>query len=87
MVAILKHVGTADWDRGEIEYICKNTSQLVCSCSEDTAIDAVWADSLARVNTFKCFTHVGHGEGEPTVLGSGPHRWHCVILKSGKEGV
>ena len=25
--------------------------------------DAVWAGGLARVNTFKCLTHVGHGEG------------------------
>ena len=43
----------------------------------------------ARVNPFKCLTHVGHGEGEwgPVVLGSGRHRWHCVILKAGKEGV
>ena len=33
-------------------------SQLVCACSEDAARDAVWASSLVRVNTFKCFTHV-----------------------------
>ena len=39
-----------------------NTSQLVCACSEDAARDAVWAGSLARVNTFKCFTRVGRGE-------------------------
>jgi hypothetical protein len=26
--------------------------------------DAVWADILAWVDTFKCLTHVGHGEGE-----------------------
>ena len=47
-----------------IEYVRKHTSQLVCACSEDVARDAVWASSFARVNTFKCFTHVGHGEGE-----------------------
>ena len=76
MVAILKHVGTADWD-----------GQLVCACSEDAARDAFWAGSLARVNAFKCLTHVGDGGGEPTVLGSGLCRWHCVILKAGKEHV
>jgi hypothetical protein len=72
---------------GEIEYVRKHSSQLVCACSEDAFRDAVWAGSIARVNMFKCFTHVGHGEQEPTVLGSGPRRWHCVILKAGKEGV
>ena len=41
----------------------------------------------ARVNTFKCLTHVGYGEGEPTVLGSGPRWWHCILLKVGKESV
>ena len=41
------------------------------SCSEDAARGAVWAGSLARVNSFRCLTHVGHGEGETTVLGSG----------------
>ena len=38
-------------------------------------------------NTFKCLTHIGHGEGESTVLGSGPRWWHCVILKADEEGV
>ena len=33
-----------------------NTSQLICACSEDVAGDAVWACSLVRVKTFKCFT-------------------------------
>ena len=47
---------------------------MVCACSEDTARDAVWAGSLAMVNTLKCLTHVSHGEGEPTVVGSGLHR-------------
>jgi hypothetical protein len=65
MVAILKHVGTADWDMDWDEYVRKYTSQLVCACSEDVARDAVWAGSLARFNTFKCFSHVGHREGEP----------------------
>ena len=70
----LEECGDPRLGNGEIEYVCK---QLVCSCSEDTARDAIWAGSLARVNTLKCLTHVGHGEGEPTVLVSGPHRWHC----------
>ena len=39
-----------------IEYVHKHTSQLACACSEDAARDVVWAGSLARVNTFKCFT-------------------------------
>ena len=55
MVAILKHMGTADWVR-EIEYVRKHSSQLVCACSEDAARDVVWA-CLARVNTLKCHTH------------------------------
>ena len=45
MVALLKHVGTADWDR----------DGLVCACSEIAVRDAVWAGNLARVNTFKMF--------------------------------
>ena len=55
--------------------------------SEDVARDAIWAESLVKVNTVICLTHVGHGEPEPTVLGSGPCRCHCVILKTGEEGV
>ena len=50
------------------------------------ARDAVWASSLARVNTLKCVTNVSHGEGEPPVLDSGLRLCHCVILKAG-EGV
>jgi hypothetical protein len=76
MVDILKQVGTTDWDRERL--------RLVCTCSEDAARDAVWPGRVARVNTFKCLTHVGHGEEEPTILGSGPCRWHFIILKAGK---
>ena len=75
-MALLKHVGTADWEQ-----------QLVCACSMDAAGDAVWACSLVRVNTFKCFTHVGCGEGEPAGFGSGPCQWHCIVLKASKEDV
>jgi hypothetical protein len=75
MVAILKHVGTVDWERERL-------NMSVNTCSDDAARDA----SLARVNTIKCLTHIGHGGGEPTVLVSGP-RWHCIILKAGKEGI
>ena len=60
---------------------------MVCACSEDATGDAVWANSLARVNTFKCFTHVGHGLGEPTGFGIGPCQWHCIVLKASKEVV
>ena len=35
----------------------------------------------------KCFTHVGHGEGEPTGFGSRPGQWHCIVLKASKEVV
>jgi hypothetical protein len=35
------------------------------------ARDAVWAGSHARLNTCKCFTHVGHREEEPTAFGTG----------------
>ena len=81
------HVGVNRLGEGEIEYVRKHTSQLVCACSEDAARDAIWAGSLARVDTFKCLTNISHGEGEPTVFGSGLRRWHCIILKVGKEGV
>ena len=43
------------------------TATWSAHASEDAARDAVWASSLARVNMFKCLTHVDHG-GEPTVL-------------------
>ena len=46
MKAILKHVGTADWDKEDIEYV---NSQLVCASSEDAAMDAVSAGSLLRL--------------------------------------
>ena len=74
------------WEQqmGSIEYVRKHTSKLVCLCSEDAARDAVWASSLARVNTFKCFTHVGCGEGEPTGFDSGSCQWHCIVLKASK---
>ena len=72
------------WEQqtGLIEYVRKHTSQLVCACSEDTARDAVWARSPVRVITFKCFTHVGCGEGEPSGFASGPCQWHCIVLKA-----
>ena len=44
-------------------------SVMVIASSDDAARDAVGAGSLARVNMFKCLTHLSHGEGEPTVLG------------------
>ena len=47
MVAILKHVGTADWDRERLNKSVKHTSQLVCACSEDAARDAVWAGIIS----------------------------------------
>jgi hypothetical protein len=40
MVAILKHVGTADWYRERL------------NMSVNAARDAVWDSSLVRVNTF-----------------------------------
>ena len=58
-----------------------------CTCSEDAARDAVWTGSLARVNAFKCFTHVSCGEGEPAGFGSGPCQWHCIVFEAGKEVV
>jgi hypothetical protein len=84
MVDILKQVETAYWER-EFEYVRKHTSQLVCAFSEDMARDAIWASGLARVNTLKCLTHVGHGEVEPTVFGSGPRRG--TVLSSKREKV
>ena len=47
----MKQVGTEDWDRGEIEYIRKHSSQFVFTCSENAARDAVWARILAMVKT------------------------------------
>ena len=35
-----------------------NTPASWSACSEDAAGDAVWACSLARVYTFKCFAQV-----------------------------
>ena len=70
-----------------IEYVRKHTSQLVCACTEGAAGDAVWACSLARVNTFKCFTRVGCSEGEPAGFGSGLCQWHCIVLNASKEVV
>jgi hypothetical protein len=61
MVAILKHVGTADWDREQLNMSIEYTSQLVCASSGDAAKDAVSASSLERVNTLKCFTHGEEG--------------------------
>ena len=61
MVAILTHVGTTDWDRERLNtYVNTPASWSVHALRTD----AVWASSLARVNTFKCFTHVSLGEGE-----------------------
>ena len=57
-------------------------SKLVCACSEDAARDAVWAGSLVRVNTFKCFTHIGCVEGESADFGREPCQWHCIVLKA-----
>ena len=71
------------------QYVRQHTSQLVCACSEDVAWDAVWAGSLARVNTLNCLTHVGHREREFTVLvsGSGPRRRLSVWLSLNKESL
>jgi hypothetical protein len=49
MVAILKHVGTANWDRETLN-LSLNTP---ASCSEGVARNAVWAGSLARVYMLK----------------------------------
>ena len=56
---LIKGCGDSRLGQGEIEYVCKHTSQLVCACSEDAARDAVQAGSLARVNMFKYQTHLG----------------------------
>ena len=32
-------------------------------------------------------SHFGHGEKEPAVFVSEQRRWHCIILKAGKESV
>ena len=42
---------------GEIENVLEHNSQLVCTCSEGMARDAVWAGSLGRVNTFEELTY------------------------------
>ena len=71
MVAILKHVGMAGCDRERLNMsVNRPAGWRVYACSEDVARDAIWAGNLAKVNTFNCLTHLGHGEGEPTVLGS-----------------
>jgi hypothetical protein len=91
-VAILKHVGTTDWDRKRLNTSVNGT---LLTCSEDAArahaprtqLGTIWAGSLSRVNTLKCLTHVSHRKAEPTVLDSGPRRWYCIILKASKGGV
>ena len=82
MGALLKHVGTADWDRDWLNMSVNTPASW--SAARDAARDAVWAGSLARI---KCFTHVGCGEVEPAGFGSGPCQWHCFVLKASKEVV
>ena len=54
-----------------------SVSQLVCACS------AAWAGSLARVNKFKCFIHVG-GES-PQALAAGRVSGTVLSSKRAKE--
>ena len=54
---------------GEIEYVRKHSSQLVCACSEDAAREAAWACNFARVNTLKCLTSATENEG-PQSMGA-----------------
>ena len=52
MVDILKH-GDHRLGQGVVEYVSEHSSQLVCTCSEDTARDAVLV-------VLKGLTHNGH---------------------------
>ena len=54
-----------------IDYVCKHTSLLVCVCSEDAAGDAVWACSLARVNTLNVLLTLAAVKESPQVLVAG----------------
>ena len=78
---ILKQVGTADWDRERLN-MSLNTPASWSAHALRTQLIIL---SGLRVNMLKCLTHVGYGERELTVLGSGPCQWHCVILKVGKD--
>ena len=75
-MAVLKHVGTADWDRERLNSWSPHALRTRLGMPSGPA-------------ALRGLTHVGHGEGvgELAVLGSRPHRWHCFILNVGKEGV
>ena len=84
MVDILKQVGTADWDMNmsvntPASWYVHGMRTRLGMPSGLTALQG-----LTRLNVL---VSVSHGEGEPTVLGSGPRRWHCVVLKAGKESI
>ena len=80
---ILKQVETADWDRERLN-MSVNTP---ASWSADALRMRLGMPSGPEALQGITLLNVGHGEREPTVLGSGPRWWHCVILKAGKEGV
>jgi hypothetical protein len=71
IVHMLKHVGIADKDRERLN-MSVNTPASWPAHALRTRLWMPSGPAALRVNTLKCLTHVGHGEGEPTVLGSWP---------------
>jgi hypothetical protein len=81
MVDIFKHVGTTHLDRERL----KMSVNTPASWSAHALRMPIGPAALRGLTRLKCLTHVYHGAEEPTVLGSRPCRWHCVILKAGEE--
>ena len=83
----MKHVGTAVWDRERLNISVNTLASWSAHALRTQLRRPSGPAAFRRVNKLKCLTYVSHGEGETTVLGNMPCRWHCVILKAGEEGV
>jgi hypothetical protein len=83
MMAILKHVGTTDWD-GERLNMSVNTPASWSTHALRTCLGM--PSGLATLQGLTHF-NILFGEGEPTDLGSRPRRGHSIILKVGKEDI
>ena len=85
MVALLKHVGTADWDRDGLN-MSVNTP---ASWSVDALRTRLGMPSgpaallgLTRLNVLLTLAAV---KESPQVFSSRPCQWHCIVFKASKE--